>query len=162
MTTIDDVLATAQRARLIPTAATTRKEERLVSVLLAALSVVRPLAESILRQCGARMGKRGSLETFTEVTFPTDDGNENRPDGVLRLATGKSTWTALVEAKVDKSVLDADQMERYARIARDFGVDAIPDALEPACRPPDAHSLQHPRAAGETVLTAFTSPGSAS
>ena len=125
MTTVDDVLATAQRARLIPTAATTRKEERLVSILLAVLSVVRPLAESILRQCGARMGKRASLETFTEVTFPTVDGNDNRPDGVLRLATGKSTWTALVEAKADKSVLDDDQMERYARTAREFGVDAI-------------------------------------
>ena len=125
MTTLDEILASAQRARLIPTVATTRKEERLVSVLLAAMSVVRPLAESILTQCGTRMGKRAVLETYTEVTFPTADGNENRPDGVLRLTTGRSTWTALVEAKVDKSDLDAEQMDRYARTAREFGVDAI-------------------------------------
>ena len=125
MTTLDDILASAHRARLIPTVATTRKEERLVSVLLAAISVVRPLAESILQQCGTRMGKRASLETYTEVTFPTADGNENRPDGVLRLTAGRSTWTALVEAKVDKSDLDAEQMDRYARTAREFGVNAM-------------------------------------
>ena len=125
MTTLDDILTSAHRARLIPTVATTRKEERLVSVLLAAMSVVRPLAESILTQCGTRMGKRATLETYTEVTFPTADGNENRPDGVLRLATGRSTWTALVEAKVDKAELDQEQLERYARSAREFGVDAI-------------------------------------
>ena len=91
MTTLDDILVSAQRARLIPTVATPRKEERLVSVLLAAMSVVRPLAESILTQCGARMGKRATLETYTEVTFPMADGSENRPDGVLRLTTGRST-----------------------------------------------------------------------
>ena len=125
MATLDDILASAQRARLIPTVATTRKEERLASVLLAAMSVVRPLAESILTQCGTRMGKRAVLETYTEVTFSTADGNENRPDGVLRLTAGRSTWTALVEAKVDKAELDAEQMERYARTAREFGVDAI-------------------------------------
>ena len=125
MATLDDILSSAHRARLIPTVATTRKEERLVSVLLAAMSVVRPLAESILTQCGTRMGKRATLQTYTEVTFPTADGNENRPDGVLRLTTGRSPWTALVEAKVDKAELDAEQMERYARTAREFGVDAI-------------------------------------
>ena len=125
MATLDEILTPAHRARLIPTVATTRKEERLVSVLLAAMSVVRPLAESILTQCGTRMGKRATLQTYTEVTFPMADGNENRPDGVLRLTTGRSTWTALVEAKVDKAELDAGQMERYARTAREFGVDAI-------------------------------------
>ena len=100
MKTLDDILASAHRARLIPTAATTRKEERLVSVLLASMSVVRPLAESILVQCGARMGKRAALETYTEVAFPTGVGNENRPDGVLRLTSGRSTWTALGPARL--------------------------------------------------------------
>ena len=41
MSALDDILKDAQRARLIPTVADSRKEERIVSVLLATLAVVK-------------------------------------------------------------------------------------------------------------------------
>ena len=40
MNPLDDVLQGAQRARLMPTVADSRKEERIASILLATLSIV--------------------------------------------------------------------------------------------------------------------------
>ena len=57
MSDMDNILEKAQRARLIPTTAESRKEERLVSVLLATLAVVHPFAKQLLERCGVRMGK---------------------------------------------------------------------------------------------------------
>ena len=57
MSALDDILKDAQRARLIPTVADSRKEERIVSVLLATLTVVHPFAEQLLERCGVRLGR---------------------------------------------------------------------------------------------------------
>ena len=62
MSNIEDILQKAHRARLIPTIAHARKEERLVSVLLATLSVVPPFAKQLLEQCGVRVGKNFQVE----------------------------------------------------------------------------------------------------
>ena len=47
MDTLDDILKNAPRARLIPTFAEPRKEQRIVSVLLATLSAVPSFARAI-------------------------------------------------------------------------------------------------------------------
>ena len=130
MSNIEDILQKAQRARLIPTIADSRKEERLVSVLLATLSVVHPFAKQLLDRCGVRMGKMSKLISYTEVKFPLSDesnnrNSEDRPDGVLILSTGKSQWKALVEAKIDNVEIDQEQVLKYARIAREYGIDAV-------------------------------------
>ena len=39
--------------------------------------------------------------------------------------TGRSRWSALIEAKVGRSALDPDQIERYLKLARDNGIDAL-------------------------------------
>ena len=57
MSPLDDFLKNALRARLIPTVADSRKEERIVSVLLSTLSVVPLFAEQLLERCGVRNGK---------------------------------------------------------------------------------------------------------
>ena len=46
MSTLKDILKDAHRARLIPSIADSRKEQRTVSILLATLSVVRRLLHS--------------------------------------------------------------------------------------------------------------------
>ena len=126
MSALDDILKDAQRARLIPTVADSRKEERIVSVLLATLSVVHPLAEQLLERCGVRMGKTSDLRSYTEVEFVASDGSsKDRPDGVLSLRTRGSRWTALLEAKIDKTEISEEQVQRYAEIAREYGVDAV-------------------------------------
>ncbi len=130
MSDMDNILEKAHRARLIPTTAESRKEERLVSVLLATLAVVHPFAKQLLERCGVRMGKTSKLLTYTEVKFPSSDESKNgnskdRPDGVLILSTGKSQWRALVEAKIDNVEIDQEQVLKYARIARECGIDAV-------------------------------------
>ena len=126
MGTLDDILNDASRARLIPTVADSRKEERIVSVLLATLSVVPPFAEQLLERCGVRMGKTSDLRSHTEVEFVAVDGSrKDRPDGVLSLLTRKSRWTALIEAKIDNNEISEEQVHRYAEIAREYGIDAV-------------------------------------
>ena len=126
MSALDDILKDAQRARLIPTVADSRKEERIVSVLLATLSVVHPFAEQFLERFGVRMGKTSDLRSYTEVEFVASDGSsKDRPDGVLSLLTRRSRWTALLEAKIDKTEISEEQVRRYAEIAREYGVDAV-------------------------------------
>ena len=104
MKALDDILKNAQPARLIPTVADSRKEERLVSILLATLPSVRPFAEQLLDRCGERLGKSSVLASYTEVEFPSADGaSKDRPDGLLCLTTRKVRWTALLEAKIEPS-----------------------------------------------------------
>ena len=129
MSDIDNILEKAHRARLIPTIADSQKEERLVSVLLATLAVVHPFAKQLLERCGVKMGKTSKLLSYTEVKFPSLDENnkrdEDRPDGVLTLSTGKSRWRAFLEAKIDNVEIDEDQVDRYAKIAKAYGIDAV-------------------------------------
>ena len=126
MSALDDILKDAQRARLIPTVSDSRKEERIVSVLLATLTVVHPFAEQLLERCGVRLGKTSDLRSYTEVEFVAADGSrKDRPDGVLSLLTRKSRWTALVEAKIDNNDISEEQVHRYAEFARELGIDAV-------------------------------------
>ena len=120
MSPLDDILKDSLRARLIPTVADSRKEERIVSVLLATLSVVPLFAEQLLERCGVRMGKTSDLRSYTEVEFGAADGNrKDRPDGVLSLLTRKSRWTALLEAKIDDNAINEEQVHTRSPICRD-------------------------------------------
>lgn len=127
MPNLDDILKTnPPPARLIPTLNASRKEQSIVSILLATLTVVPSLAKQLLGNCDARMGKTSRLDCYTEVEFSSKDGNrKDRPDGLLILRTRNNRWSALVEAKIDKSEIDCEQIERYAEIARDHGIDAV-------------------------------------
>lgn len=126
MKALDDILLTAQPARLIPTVADSRKEERIVSILLATLSRVRPFAEQLLERCGQRVGKSSALTAYTEVDFPSGEGTTGgRPDGLLCLTTRKTRWVALIEAKVDNADIDQEQIQRYADLAKRYSIDAI-------------------------------------
>ncbi len=126
MGALDDILKDAQRARLIPVVADSKKEERIVSILLATLRVVGPFAEQFLDQFGVRVGKTSDLYTHTEVNFEASDGSgPDRPDGVLSLVGRRSKWTALLEAKIDNFEISENQVQRYADIARSYEIDAV-------------------------------------
>ncbi len=97
-----------------------------VSVLFATLSVVRSFAEQLLDRFVIRVGKTSDLQSYTEVEFPARDGSsKDRPDGILTLLSRKTQWAALLEAKIDKAETSAEQMHRYAEIAREYGIDAV-------------------------------------
>ena len=126
MTTLDDILKDAKSARLIPTVADSRKEERIVSTMLATLSVVHPFAQQLLARCSVKMGKTSRMRCYTEVEFPgSTEGGKDRPDGLLCLVTRKTRWTALLEAKIDKAEVGEEQVHRYGEIARNYGIDAV-------------------------------------
>ena len=65
MSTLDDILNDAHRARLIPSIADSRKEQRTVSILLATLSVVRPLAAQLLESCEFKLARTAELQCYT-------------------------------------------------------------------------------------------------
>ena len=127
MDSLDEVLSNAKPARLIPSLAESRKEEKLVSILLAVLGSVRPFAAQLLGFCSARVGKTSDVDSYTEVVFPTSDPNRTeRPDGVLSI-TGRSKvrWSMLFEAKVDNAEIDEGQVLRYGEVARAHGINAV-------------------------------------
>ena len=126
MNALDDIVKDAPKARLIPTFAEPRKEQRIVSVLLATLSAVPSFAKQLLASCEVRMGKTSELHSYTEVEFTSVDGScKDRPDGILSLRTRKAQWNALIEAKIDKAVIDEEQIQKYTVIARNHGIDAV-------------------------------------
>ena len=97
------------------------RETNSTSVLLAAMQGAGEFGRSITQKLGAPAGK---LETFVEVTFELGD-DKVRPDGLLRVTRGKTSWTALVEVKTGHSKLQADQVDKYHEVARANNFDAV-------------------------------------
>jgi hypothetical protein len=127
MYSLPEVLSGGEPARLIPVVADTSKEVRAVSVVLAAMNAVPDFARVILDSIGQRFGTRAKLECLTEVTFrKSSPGLKCRPDGYLALDGRRGrTWTCLIEAKVGRAELEAEQITQYAALARENGVDAL-------------------------------------
>lgn len=121
-----EVIKTGETVRLLPIVSESSREKRAASALLATIALVPELRRELLSTVGVRVGARTRVEAFTEVVFGGDKkALECRPDGLLVVETGRTTWYALIEAKIGNAVLDDEQIRRYAELARDFGVDAI-------------------------------------
>jgi hypothetical protein len=115
---------TWQPARLIPVSGlsnTDEQERRGASALLAVMQSVKEYGRSILQIVGAPAGR---IETYIEVPFEVE-GISYRPDGLIRVRKGASTWTALVEVKVGKDKLVESQIKAYLEIARQESFDAV-------------------------------------
>jgi hypothetical protein len=111
-------------ARLIPTSGISGAEEqerRATSALLAVLTAVREFGRAITQPLGA---PAGNVQAFIEVPFMLGE-KRHYPDGLIRVARGQKSWTALVEVKTGNNDLAADQLENYLDIARDNGFDAL-------------------------------------
>lgn len=119
-----------RQARLIPTPSTRStadQEIHATSALLSILTVVPSFAHSLLKPCGAPLGRvRANVESFVEVAFEDKlKKRTSRPDGLIRVQRGKKTWIALVEVKTQSNKLEVEQVERYMDIAREQGYDAV-------------------------------------
>ncbi len=102
------------RSRLFPILADTSREGRSLSIFLACLENVDEFGRSLLTGVGQRIGTRAGVETYTEVVLKAVDGDKKlRPDGLVIVRRGATSWTALVEAKVGKNELTALQIEEY-------------------------------------------------
>lgn len=146
MTEIPQALKSGEIARLIPVIADSRREQRVASVFLATLSAVPNFAEALLSSLGQRVGRRTAVNTFTEVVFKNQPQEiTDRPDGLLVIDRGRSQWSALIEAKIGNSELDADQIERYLQLARDHGIDAVVSVSNEFVARPDHSPVSIPK-----------------
>ena len=111
-------------ARLIPTSGISgadEQERRATSALLAVMSAVREFSRTLLQPLGAPAGK---VQAFIEVPFVLGESRVY-PDGLIRVARGQKSWTALVEVKTGTNVLAAEQLERYLDVARENDFQAL-------------------------------------
>ena len=115
---------TWHEARLIPTSGINgadEQERRATSALLAVMSAVHEFGRVLVKPFGT---PAGNLQTYVEVPFILGD-KKLFPDGLIRVARGQKSWTALVEVKTGENVLLTEQLENYLDIARDEGFDAV-------------------------------------
>lgn len=134
-------LKSGSPARLFPVLSTTSKEGRTTSIVLACMSMVRELGEELLGSLGQRVGKRGELYAYTEVVFENEQFAGDRPDGLIILRNGKREWRALIETKIGKAQIKADQVERYRQIARHYRFDCVVTISNQFASSPDHHPL---------------------
>lgn len=123
---LPDFVAFGEQARLIPVGSEGKKEGRATSVLLANLSAVHEFAQVMFSAIGVRIGSRTNIDVYTEVILKDKTGKEKlRPDGLIVINTGRTKWTALVEAKIGKSELDEEQIKDYLALANKYKIDAV-------------------------------------
>jgi hypothetical protein len=105
------------------------------------MTIVPEFARSLVKELGAPAGR---LDAYTEVSFTDEDGNVDRPDGVLHMTRGQKSWTALVEVKTGTNRLERDQVERYVRVATGEGIDAVITISNTFVSPSAPHPIQLP------------------
>lgn len=125
MRDLPTMLKQGERARLFPVLADTSREGRIASIFLALLPQIPALSEVVFASVGQRIGKRTQIETFTEVVLNDASAIKNRPDGLIVIRNAKTTWTALIEAKIGKSEIEIDQILRYIEAAKINKIDAV-------------------------------------
>lgn len=112
-------------ARLIPVAGIRGQDEqeiRAASSLLAVMGAVDEFGRALLKEIGAPAGR---ISTFTEVPLEGADGKVLRPDGVIAVARGKTSWKCLVEVKTGNIPLGSEQVSTYLDLAREHGFQAV-------------------------------------
>jgi len=141
-TEVTEFLASGQLARLIPTVADSKKEERATSSLLASFMVVPVFAREVFSSAGAPVGKRLKITCYTEVTFKTNDKEKRpRPDGLVVIHNGSKIWTALIESKIGNAELTNEQVEEYLDIAKQLGINAVITISNQFATTPTHHPL---------------------
>ena len=97
-------------------------EMALTSIFLSALRLIDEFRHQVFQTL--RLPKGGTIHVFTEVEFLLH--KQKRVDGLIVIVRGKKIVNAaLVEVKNKNIELDSDQIERYAAIAKDYGISTI-------------------------------------
>lgn len=134
MTDRPTFLTSGSQARLFPVLAETSREKRVASIFLAVMTQVPALAQEILSTVGQRIGKRTTIQAFTEVVLKEKTDAACRPDGLIIVNTGRREWSALIEAKIGRNELLEEQVLRYVELARINKIDAVIHHIQPVRR----------------------------
>ncbi len=133
-------LKSGNKAHLIPVVKDSNKEVRATSSVLSVMISVPDFGKAVLDSVGAPITKRSRLKGFTEVVFKDSQGND-KPDGLIIIENGASSWSALIEAKVGNNKLDQEQLERYLDIAKAHNIDALITISNQLCILPSFHPV---------------------
>lgn len=140
---LPEYISQGEQARLFPVLATTSKEGRTTSIVLACLAKIDEFGASLLSSLGQKVGVRTKIETYTEVVCKNHAPNiKNRPDGLIVVRNGSREWRALVEAKVGSNELIPDQMEKYRQLAKDNSIDCVISISNQFATSPSLHPLE--------------------
>lgn len=143
---IKSQLSSGQLARLIPTVADSKKEERATSSLLSTFMVVPSFAMSVLSDAGASIGKRSKVTCYTEIVFKSQEKTKGlRPDGLVIINTGSKVWTALIESKIGNAELNNVQVEEYLSLAKQYKINAVITISNQFATTPTHHPLTIPK-----------------
>lgn len=141
-----DYLVQGEAARLFPVLATTSKEGRTTSIVLACISMIEEFGSELMNAVGKRVGKRAKIETYTEIVFKNEKIQvKDRPDGLIVLHNGSNEWRALVEAKVGSAEVGASQVEKYREIAKEQGLDCVITISNQFATQPEHHPVEDVR-----------------
>jgi len=91
------------------------------SALLAVIAGAPEVGRAVLAPLGA---PAGTITSFIDVPFERD-GRRVVVDGVVRVTTDDTTWTALVCVASGCDVLEPDRSATYRAIVRTYGFDAL-------------------------------------
>ncbi len=126
MNDLPEYLSAGERARLIPVGSDSNKEKRITSVFLSSIMAVEEYGRELLGAIGVRIGAKSKILAFTEVEFKKSlPGAVVRPDGLLVVTVGKRQWSALIEAKIGKEILETDQIVKYLQLAKMNNIDSL-------------------------------------
>lgn len=143
---LPDILQSGEPARLIPVVADTSKENRAASILLAGMMAVDQLSQALLGGIGQRLGKRATIHCYTEVVLKLrPEGSRLRPDGLIIVQIGSRSWSALVEAKIGRALLNAEQIEAYLQLAKLNQIDAVITVSNQFAALPTHHPVTVPK-----------------
>jgi len=142
MPQVPDYLEHCREPRLIPVGSASNTENQVLSAFLSTLPVIQGWFNAAFAGGPTiKLGKQAKIKCFTEVVFKDKDFKDCRPDGLILITTGKTQWSALVEAKVKNNKLDASQVERYCRAAKQHKIDAVITLSNELTGRPDHHFL---------------------
>lgn len=139
-------LKNARETCLIPVGAESNKEVQVLSAFMATLPIIEGwLTASFGNSLPIRVGKQTKIRCFTEVEFNDPAFKDCRPDGLIIVSTGRSEWSALVEAKIKHGKLEQSQIERYAQAAKQYGIDSLITISNEMASRPDHHPITLPK-----------------
>lgn len=146
MPQIPEYLEHCRETRLIPVGSSSNTENQVLSAFLSTLPVIQGWFNAAFAGGPSiKLGKQAKMKCFTEVVFKDKEFKDCRPDGLILITTGKTHWSALIEAKVKNNKLDAAQVEKYCRAAKQHKIDAVITLSNELTSKPDHHFLDLPK-----------------
>lgn len=138
-----EYLCSGEHARLFPVLATTNKERRTTSIVLACLVRINEFGQALLGPIGPKVGIRSSIDCYTEIEFKgQNDTPRDRPDGLIIVRKGAREWRALVESKIGSQKLDSEQIETYRTLAKKQKVDCVLTISNEFATTPNSHPME--------------------